>query len=79
MPDLPLPDGAGSSSFDLYHVFGTEMNEARRWITIPWIDKTFQTSDFCRTRVDLVLAKSLATKQEYIKDFKSAFYPSSYR
>ena len=79
MPDLPLPDGAGSSSFDLYHVFGTEMNEACRWITIPWIDKTFQTSDFAEIALILFLAKSLATKQEYIKDFKSAFCPSSYR
>ncbi|MFN8319068.1 MAG: FtsW/RodA/SpoVE family cell cycle protein [Saprospiraceae bacterium] len=55
--------------------FGTEMNEARRWITIPWIDKTFQTSDFAEIALILFLAKSLATKQEYIKDFKSAFLP----
>ena len=55
--------------------FGTEMNEARRWITIPWIDKTFQTSDFAELALILFIAKSLATKQEYIKDFKSAFMP----
>ena len=55
--------------------FGTEMNEARRWITIPWIDKTFQTSDFAEIALILFLAKSLATKQEHIKDFKSAFLP----
>jgi cell division protein FtsW len=55
--------------------FGTEMNEARRWITIPWIDKTFQTSDFAEIALIIYIAKSLATKQEYIKDFKSAFLP----
>lgn len=55
--------------------FGTEINEARRWITIPWIDKTFQTSDFAKIALILFVAKSLATKQEYIKDFKGAFLP----
>ena len=55
--------------------FGTEMNEARRWITIPWIDKTFQTSDFAELALILFVSRSLATKQEYIKDFKSAFVP----
>jgi cell division protein FtsW len=55
--------------------FGEEINEARRWITIPWIDKTFQTSDLAEISLIIFVAKSLATKQEYIKDFKSAFVP----
>ena len=55
--------------------FGTEINDARRWITIPWIDKTFQTSDFAKIALILYVARSLATKQEYIKDFKGAFLP----
>jgi cell division protein FtsW len=55
--------------------FGTEINEARRWITIPWIDKTFQTSDFARVALIIYLARSIARKQDVIKDFKSAFLP----
>lgn len=55
--------------------FGTEINEARRWITIPWIDKTIQTSDFARVALIVYLARSIARKQDVIKDFKSAFLP----
>jgi len=55
--------------------FGTEINSARRWITIPWIDKTFQTSDFAKLALIIYVARSLAVKQEYIKDFHSAFLP----
>jgi len=55
--------------------FGTEVNDARRWITIPWIDKTFQTSDFARIALIMFLARSIAKRQENIKDFKSAFVP----
>lgn len=56
-------------------LFGTEVNEARRWITIPWIDKTIQTSDFAEIALIIFISKSLATKQEYIKDLKGAFLP----
>jgi cell division protein FtsW len=55
--------------------FGTEINQARRWITIPWIDKTVQTSDFAKIALILFVARSLAVKQDYIKDFKQAFLP----
>ncbi len=55
--------------------YGTQFNEARRWITIPWIDQTFQTSDFARLALILYLARSIAKKQDVIKGFKSAFVP----
>lgn len=55
--------------------FGEEINQARRWIAIPWIDKTIQTSDLAEIALIIFVAKSLATKQDYIKDFKSAFVP----
>jgi cell division protein FtsW len=56
-------------------LFGTEVNEARRWITIPWIDQTIQTSDFARLALMLFLARSISKKQDVIKDFRSAFLP----
>ncbi len=60
----------------LYTVgFGTEINQAKRWITIPWIDKTFQTSDLARLALIIYIARAIAKKQDVIKDFKSAFLP----
>ncbi len=55
--------------------FGTEINSAKRWITIPWIDKTFQTSDLARIALIIYLAKAISLKQDVIKDFRSAFLP----
>lgn len=55
--------------------FGVEINEAKRWITIPWIDKTFQTSDFAKIALIIYLARSIATKQDIIKDVKTALIP----
>ena len=55
--------------------FGTEINQARRWITLPWIDKSFQTSDFAKLALIIFVARALSKKQDYIKDFHSAFLP----
>jgi len=55
--------------------FGTEINHARRWLTIPFIDKTFQTSDLARLALIVYIARTVSMKQEVIKDFKSAFLP----
>jgi cell division protein FtsW len=55
--------------------FGEVVNGARRWLSIPWIDMSFQTSDLAKLALIIYVARSLATKQDYIKDFKSAFLP----
>ncbi len=55
--------------------FGTEINEARRWIMIPWIDKTIQTSDLAKLTLILFIARSLSVRQDVIKDFKTGFLP----
>ncbi|MEZ4984783.1 MAG: FtsW/RodA/SpoVE family cell cycle protein [Saprospiraceae bacterium] len=54
---------------------GAEINEARRWIVLPIIGISFQTSDFAKLALILFVAKAITSKQEYIKDFKSAFLP----
>ena len=41
--------------------FGTEINSAKRWITIPWIDKTFQTSDLAKLALIIYIACLLYT------------------
>lgn len=55
--------------------FGTEINEARRWITIPWIDRTIQTSDLAKLTLIIFIARSLSKRQDVIKDFKTGFLP----
>ncbi len=53
--------------------FGTDLNEARRWIS--FMDITFQTSDFAKLALIIYVAREITRKQEYIEDFKSAFLP----
>jgi cell division protein FtsW len=56
-------------------LFGVELNSARRWIEIPVLGFTFQSSDFARLALILYLARTISSKQSIIKDFKSAFLP----
>lgn len=56
-------------------VFGSHINEASRWITLPVINLTFQTSDFAKLALIMFIARSLSRKQDIIKDFRSAFVP----
>ncbi|HCN83318.1 MAG TPA: cell division protein FtsW [Sphingobacteriaceae bacterium] len=56
-------------------VSGTTMNEASRWVTIPVINQTFQTSDLAKIALITFLARMLTRKQENIKDAKKAFLP----
>lgn len=55
--------------------FAPEVNDARRWIQIPVIGLSFQTSDFARLALVIYVARAISVKQEYIKDFNSAFLP----
>jgi cell division protein FtsW len=55
--------------------FGADINEARRWIEVPFVGITFQTSDFAKLALIIYVARAISSKQEYIKDFNSAFLP----
>lgn len=55
--------------------YGVEINDARRWVEVPFIGLTFQSSDFAKLGLVLYIAREISSKQEYIKDFKSAFLP----
>lgn len=54
---------------------GADINDARRWISIPFINKTVQTSDFARIALIVFIARSISKRQDFIKDFRSAFVP----
>lgn len=56
-------------------VMGTNLNEASRWITVPVIGISFQTSDFAKLALIIYVSKLLSQKQGDIKDFRSAFVP----
>jgi len=55
--------------------FGPEINNAQRWLTIPFLDQRFQTSDFAKLALIIFLARSISNKQEVINDLKSAIVP----
>ncbi|MCB9080080.1 MAG: FtsW/RodA/SpoVE family cell cycle protein [Lewinellaceae bacterium] len=55
--------------------FGANINDARRWLEVPFIGITFQTSDFAKLALIIYIARAISTKQDYIKDFNGAFVP----
>lgn len=56
-------------------MMGSNINEASRWLTLPIIGLSFQTSDFAKVALILYVARMLSKKQDSITDFKSAFIP----
>ncbi len=56
-------------------VMGENINEASRWLKIPIIDQTFQTSDMAKLALIMYVARMLSIKQEHISDFRNAFLP----
>lgn len=55
--------------------FGAEINEGSRWIKLPVINMTIQTSDFAKLALFMYLSRQLSRKQQVIKDFKKGFIP----
>jgi cell division protein FtsW len=55
--------------------FGTKLNEGSRWIKLPVINMTFQTSDLAKLALFMYLSLQLSRKQSVIKDFKKGFLP----
>jgi cell division protein FtsW len=56
-------------------LFGSHINNASRWINIPVIGLSFQTSDLAKLALITYLARTLSRKQENIKDVKESFLP----
>lgn len=50
---------------------GANLNEASRWISIPGIGLTFQTSDFAKLSLIMYMARVLTQKQNEITEFKT--------
>ena len=56
-------------------LFGSRLNSANRWITLPVINMTMQTSDLAKLALFMYLSLQLSRKQDVIKDFKKGFLP----
>src|SRR5580692_5852744 len=55
--------------------FGVKLNEGSRWIRLPIINLTFQTSDLAKLALFMYLGRLLSKKQGVIKDFRQGFIP----
>jgi cell division protein FtsW len=55
--------------------FGVKLNEGSRWIRLPIINMTFQTSDLAKLALFMYLSRLLSKKQDVIKDFRQGFLP----
>lgn len=56
-------------------LLGTSLNQAARWLTLPGLGFTIQTSDFAKLALIMYIARVLSLKQHEIKSYKNAFLP----
>lgn len=56
-------------------LFGTNINQATRWLEIPGLGVTIQTSDFAKLALVVYVARILSLKQNDIKDLRRTFFP----
>ena len=54
-------------------MFGAKINDGSRWIKLPIIQLTIQTSDFAKLALFMFISRTLSKKQDVIKDFKKGF------
>ena len=55
--------------------FGSNLNDASRWIRLPVINLTFQTSDIAKLALFMYVSRQLSRKQQVITDFRKGFLP----
>ncbi len=55
--------------------FGVQLNAGSRWIKLPVINMTFQTSDLAKLALFMYMSRMISRKQPVIKDFKKGFLP----
>ncbi|NML20753.1 FtsW/RodA/SpoVE family cell cycle protein [Pseudoflavitalea sp. G-6-1-2] len=57
------------------YFFGVRLNEGSRWLRLPIINLTIQTSDLAKLALFMYLGRLLSKKQDVIKDFRKGFIP----
>ena len=56
-------------------VTGNDINNAKRWLTIPIINQSFQTSDLAKIALIMYIARFLAVKKDALDDYGGTFIP----
>lgn len=56
-------------------LFGQDINDAKRWIKIPFINLSFQTSDFAKIVLVIYVARLLNQKRTLLHDFRAGVWP----
>lgn len=56
-------------------VMGVNLNNASRWLNIPFINLSFQTSDLAKIVLVVYVARLLKLKREQLNDFKNGIWP----
>lgn len=56
-------------------IVGTNLNDASRWLVVPGLGISFQTSDLAKVALIMYVARMLSKKQDQIKEFRSTFIP----
>ena len=55
--------------------FGAKVNGAGRWIRIPFVQLTFQSSDFAKLALIIYISKLLVRKKDKLNDWKEGIVP----
>lgn len=56
-------------------LFGTSINQASRWLEIPGLGVTVQTSDFAKLALVMYVARMLSLRQNNLNDLRKTFLP----
>jgi len=56
-------------------LFGADINEAKRWLRIPFIGLTLQTSDFAKVVLVTFVARELNNRRMHLHQFKNGVLP----
>ena len=65
--------GIGLMLFTFF--FGTNVNGAGRWVKIPFVGLTFQSSDFAKLALLIYVARLLEKKKDKLTSWKEGFWP----
>ncbi len=57
------------------YFFGAKINEGSRWIKLPIINMTFQTSDLAKLALFMFMSLRISQRQQVIKSFRKGFLP----
>ncbi len=56
-------------------VFGADINDAKRWLRIPFVGLTLQTSDFAKVVLVTFVARELTQRRLQLHDFRNGVLP----